>query len=131
MSRLRHVAGVLLALALLLGIAPIARAAGPIDGVDGQGVESDPFLIRDAVDLRAVAEHINAGFPEAHLRLESDVDFGGGEFSGIDRLTGSLDGAGHTISNVVYVDSETSNDLGLVRTLDAGASATSSSTDWN
>src|SRR5690606_30859610 len=94
-----------------------------LDGVEGSGTESDPYLITDAAGLATMAAGINespALFGSAHYRLTDSIDFDGQAFVGIDAFTGVLDGAGHKIFNISYGPSTTSEELGLVRVLSAG-----------
>ncbi|TDE29540.1 DUF2341 domain-containing protein [Nonomuraea mesophila] len=117
---------VVLAFALGAG-APAAHAAEPLPGIDGAGTPRDPYQIDSADDLRTVAAAIN-GDPRGHggaaYRLTADIDFGGGEFGGINSFTGLLEGAGHTISDLRLVREESAGGeadrLGLIRRLDGG-----------
>lgn len=89
-------------------------------GVVGEGTSTDPYLVRATSDLRVIADAVNAAptkLAGVHLTLESDLDFGGEEFTGLDVLAGTLDGNGHTISNVQLVPSTSSTDVALVRDL--------------
>jgi uncharacterized repeat protein (TIGR02543 family) len=101
-----------LALAVLLGGLTLVGPAhaATIDGLTGEGTAADPIIIDSADDLDAVAAAVNGDVEthgSSHLRLDSDIDYGGGSFAGIHRFSGVFDGNGHTISNAVlesYVD---------------------------
>ncbi|WP_378040852.1 DUF2341 domain-containing protein [Citricoccus parietis] len=92
----------------------------------GQGTEEFPFEVGSEHDLEFLAEQLNSENPiyteATHLILTADLDFTDREaFPGIDRFAGTLAGQGHTISNLDYAPSESSNRLGLIRELDGGA----------
>jgi predicted phosphodiesterase len=114
------------ALALGSGL-PAAQAADPLPGIDGEGSPRDPYQINSADDLRTVAAAIN-GDPGAYggsaYRLTADVDFDGSTFGGINSFTGTLEGGGHTISDLELVrDASAGGEadrLGLIRRLEGG-----------
>jgi formylglycine-generating enzyme required for sulfatase activity len=86
---------------------------GPLPDVDladlpGSGTAEDPYLLHTAAELNAMRKDLTA-----HYRLDADIDltdsfvwndFAGwapvGGSSAANRFRGSLDGAGHTLSNL-------------------------------
>ncbi|WP_129783356.1 DUF2341 domain-containing protein [Promicromonospora panici] len=130
LSRTRALAPVAAALGLALAFGaglPAAQAVDPLPHIEGDGSARDPYQIDSADDLRTVADAINgdpAGYGGAAYRLTADVDFGGEPFGGINTFTGTLEGAGHTISDVQLVREQSAGGeadrLGLVRQLKGG-----------
>ncbi|GGI09160.1 DUF2341 domain-containing protein [Isoptericola cucumis] len=121
------VATVLGAVLAVGGIVPAAHAADPIPGLDGTGSARDPYQIGTGDDLRAAAAALNddpGAYGGAAYRLVADIDLGGAEFGGINSFRGTLEGAGHTISDVTLVPEPTAGGeadrLGLIRQLDGG-----------
>ncbi|MBF8184562.1 DUF2341 domain-containing protein [Nonomuraea sp. K274] len=95
----------------------------------GSGTAEQPYEIASAEDLELLTAQLNAGNArytgDRHFVLTADLDFAGREpFGGINRFEGVLDGAGHTVSGLVYVPQESAGGeadrLGLVRQLDGG-----------
>jgi hypothetical protein len=75
-------------------------------GLAGAGTPAHPYLIASRADLDYAASTINAdvarsGAAIEHYALTADLDYGGGTFGGFGWFGGVLDGAGHTISNLV------------------------------
>lgn len=70
---------------------PIVKFA---DG--GDGTEANPYKISSIGDLQAVREA-----PGAFYELTADIDATGYNFSSIESFTGTIDGKGHTVSNLV------------------------------
>lgn len=71
----------------------------PLDtSMKGSGTEADPFLIASGGDLQQIR---NA--PGAFYRLSADIDCSGLDFYPIEEFTGTLDGDGHTVSNLRLV----------------------------
>ncbi|MCT2581834.1 metallophosphoesterase [Actinophytocola gossypii] len=111
---------------IVVGVTPTASAAEL--ELDGSGSNRDPYRIATRDDLLAAATAINedpGSYASASYVLTADIDFGGAEFPGINTLTGTLDGAGHTISDIVYGthpdDGQTNrNTRALVRDLTDG-----------
>lgn len=68
---------------------PFSKFAG------GEGTEENPYLIASAGDLQQIKTA-----PKAHFRLVNDIDCGGMTFYPIAEFSGTLDGAGHTVSNL-------------------------------
>ncbi len=69
---------------------PFTKFAG------GTGTAADPYLIATAGDFKQIKSA-----PGTHYLLTDDIDCTGVSLSGMDDFSGSIDGAGHTISNVV------------------------------
>jgi hypothetical protein len=110
--------------------------------LDGSGTSEAPYEISTPSDLEFLAEQINASnttyTAATNFVLTNDLDFTDRSgFVGFNTFTATLDGAGHTISNLTYAVSSTSNMLAFIRnataatvtdlTLD-GVTATSTST---
>lgn len=68
---------------------PFTKFAG------GEGTLDNPYLIATAGDLQQIKSDVNA-----HYKLVSDIDCAGISFNRIDNFSGSLNGDGHTISNL-------------------------------
>ncbi len=68
---------------------PLEKFAG------GEGTPENPYLIATAGDLRLIADN-----PAAHYAIIDNIDASGLNFTPIEQFTGSLDGRGHTISNL-------------------------------
>src|SRR5699024_5463913 len=103
------------AAALVVGAFVPAAQAAEID-LPGSGATRDPFEIATVDDLRVAADAINTdpgSFGGSSFRLVADLDFGGQTFSGIDAFAGTFDGAGHTISDIVYSSPGESDALSL------------------
>jgi len=94
---------------------PLKRA-----GVTGAGTVADPYLIGSVANFLAMQEAISSAassYAAAHYRLSADIDLDGADFAGFDRLSGSLNGEGHAISDFTLVPGAASADLGLIREL--------------
>ncbi len=76
----------------------------------GNGTQSDPYIIKNAEQLKAFAERINAGFSnDAYFALDADIDLGNAEWTPVGYYTikngyntcfqGEFDGRGHTVKN--------------------------------
>ena len=90
----------LLVVALSLLIPPVAADDLPDEG---DGSETNPYVITDATELQAMAEA-----PDANYVLGQDIDAtetrqwnSGRGFQPIEDFTGTLDGQGHTIDGLV------------------------------
>ncbi len=68
---------------------PFSKFAG------GTGTSSDPYLIATAGDLQQIKSE-----PSAFYKLTNDIECGGLNFRTIEEFSGSLDGAGHVVSNL-------------------------------
>ncbi|MDE6547867.1 MAG: hypothetical protein K2L22_02610, partial [Muribaculaceae bacterium] len=66
--------------------------------VGGSGTAEDPYLIASVGDLQQIKSA-----PGACYKIVSDIDCGGIEFYPIDEFSGTLDGDGHTLSNLKIV----------------------------
>ena len=105
-----------------LGGLPAPAHAAP-EGVEGAGDAREPYLVDEADDLRALAEAVNAGDAStgSHIDVVADIDMEGEEFTGFKAFSGTLDGRGHTVSNVAYgPDAATGDGRALIHTLDEG-----------
>ncbi len=69
---------------------PFSKFAG------GDGTEGNPYLIATAGDLQQIKSA-----PAANFKLANDIDCGGLNFYSIKEFSGVLDGAGHTVSNLM------------------------------
>lgn len=68
------------------------------EGLDGEGTAEDPYLLDSKDDLAKVDND-----PSGHYRLTADIDASGADRTQIGAqatFTGTLDGAGHTISGL-------------------------------
>ena len=90
----RRILSVLLVLALVLPLLPLPAAAAGFSG--GKGTLEEPYLIKTAADLRAVASVTGAN---VHYRLENGIDMNNSS-TGIGTFTGTLDGNGCTITGL-------------------------------
>lgn len=69
----------------------------PLNSLEGEGTAESPYLISTAGDFALIDRNLSA-----HYRLTNDIDFAGATLKGFkDALTGSLDGAGFTMRNIV------------------------------
>jgi hypothetical protein len=113
------------AAAAVAGCSSDSDDSSPLDTVDGDGSDSDPYVITDATELQAMADDLDAAY-----RLGGDIPAGDtsgwNDGAGFDPVggpeapfTGSLDGRGHEIQNL-HVDREADN-VGLFGRVD-GAS---------
>lgn len=94
----------------------------------GSGDVNDPYQIRDANDVNALAEDPN--YYSAHFKLMANVDMSGFSYSaaviarnGSPSFTGVFDGDGYKIANLT-IDTGGANNryLGLFGSIDTGAS---------
>ena len=93
----------------------------------GTGTEEDPFVIETEDQFRAFADSVNdgsaGGYSEAFIRLDTDIDLDGDDWSPIGNMgdmenystifAGSFDGNGHTISNLQLEMGDGSIGVGL------------------
>lgn len=84
--------------------------------LDGKGTETEPYLIKGESDLRILEKMVNAGktFEGEFISIENDIDLKNEPFEPMGKFTnqvfrGSIDGKGHTISNL-YIDNFDGND---------------------
>ncbi|MBD5203026.1 MAG: hypothetical protein HDS81_06950 [Bacteroidales bacterium] len=69
----------------------------PLNKLEGEGTAENPYLLYTAGDFARIKNNL-----KAHYRLADDIDFDGTTLDGFSgTFTGSLDGAGHTVSNLV------------------------------
>lgn len=66
----------------------------------GTGAASNPYLIATAGDLLQIKSA-----PKASYRLVADIDCGGVTLPTVDEFSGTLDGDGHTVSNITVYSS--------------------------
>ncbi len=97
--------------------------AGTVFG-GGSGSSEAPFEICSADQLRNLSvgnlELIPGATPSSHYELHTHIDLAGDPFMPIPTFTGSFDGRGQRISNVV-VDTPIGASFGFFSQLDAGA----------
>ena len=100
----------LLLLVCCLLIAPAAAAGG-------SGTAADPYIIQTPVEFQSIQNDLSA-----HYKLGNDLDFTGFTFQVLGSNTapffGSLDGSGHTISNIMAFGS---NRVGIFATTNAAS----------
>ena len=89
----------------------------------GEGTEGSPYVVGSAADLDAAASMVNAdteqsGAGAAWFELSGDIDYDGGTFATFDRFSGTLDGNGHTISDLTLEPGAVANagDAGSTQT---------------
>lgn len=69
---------------------------------DGEGTESAPYLIQNANDLSMFSYFLNKEeYAGACFKLTADIDMSGIPFASVYEFTGTLDGDGHVIKNLV------------------------------
>lgn len=69
----------------------------PLNNLEGEGTAESPYLISTAGDFNLMGRNLSA-----HYRLTNDIDYAGATLKGFKgNLMGSLDGAGHTMRNIV------------------------------
>lgn len=85
---------------------------------DGDGTESNPYIIKSAYQLINLSDSVNNGittYREKNIKLDSNIDFGGSEFRAIGDtvesypskgFAGIFDGNNKTISNVKFVSND-------------------------
>lgn len=91
-------------------------------GIDGNGDESDPFMLKQSIDFFALSIHNDKFF-----KLNNDIDFldrapddsyNYGYFSGIDYFNGTLDGNNNAIRNLyIHGHNLSVSGSGLIHTL--------------
>lgn len=69
----------------------------------GDGTEANPYQISSAAHMRLLADE-----PAAHYVITNDIDMDGISFTPVENFSGSLDGQGHTISNLTISSSTAS-----------------------
>ena len=81
-----------------------AALAQAYDGIfdSGDGTEEAPFVIADAVQLKAFRDSANGGetYEGKYFVLSSDISISGHEWTPITSFAGSFDGAGHAIGGL-------------------------------
>ncbi|WP_162893344.1 DUF2341 domain-containing protein [Microbacterium halotolerans] len=114
--------------ALVAPMIPTAAVAAAPDGIEGEGIASDPYQIDSPEDLRSLTEWINADLgarSASHIDVVDDIDMADeAPLRGFDTFTGVLDGQGHTISDLVYGGRPPGNGrLALIQNLKGGTVA--------
>lgn len=72
----------------------------PFNTFEGKGTLEEPYLVATPGDLSRMRFNLNS-----HFRITDDLNFDGYEFPSVTgTFTGSLDGAGHTLSNMILSD---------------------------
>ncbi len=72
----------------------------PLNKLQGSGTVEDPYLLTSAGDFSLIKNNLAANY-----RVANDIDFENGAITSTDAVfTGSLDGAGHTLRNLVIKD---------------------------
>ncbi|WP_210649045.1 InlB B-repeat-containing protein [Nocardioides sp. SYSU D00065] len=102
----------------LVGLLPATAHAASVGDLEGDGSPADPVLIADAADLDAVAAAVNsepATYASLSYRLVADIDYDGATFAGFTTFSGTFDGDGHAIEDIVY--SNARNSVGLFAAL--------------
>lgn len=112
----------LVSLALIVPLQALPAQAA-LTGVTGSGTSSDPYQVETADGLYAIIGEINAdpgGYGAANIEVTADLDLAGRDpLPMIDTFTGSIDGMGHTISNLSYA-AGTGGHRGMIRQLTGG-----------
>ncbi len=84
---------------------------GPLK-LEGTGTDEDPYLIADKDDLLYAVSYLNLKderITGKSLKLTADIDLAGVNFTPIEKLDGTIDGDGHTISNLTIDDTATAD----------------------
>lgn len=84
----------------------------PFNQFEGAGTADDPYLLKTQGDVERIRFNLSKNF-----RLANDIDFRGAEFENISGVfAGSIDGAGHEISNFTVTDKPIFSTLGNITT---------------
>ena len=67
----------------------------------GNGKSGDPYRITNAAELLWFAQAVNDGDNSAWATLQNDIDLSGAAWAPITTYSGTFDGQGHTIDNLV------------------------------
>ncbi|MBR6514434.1 MAG: DUF2341 domain-containing protein [Clostridia bacterium] len=84
---------------------------GPLK-LEGTGTDEDPYQIADKDDLLYAVQNLNnkdERIVGKALKLTADIDLGGVSFTPIEKFDGTIDGDGHTISNLTIEDTSTAD----------------------
>lgn len=98
----------LLSLALVIGMCPAMLANAETVTLQGTGIETDPYLISSAAELKAARDMINAnanGEATAYYEVTADIDLENEEWTpigatGATAFSGHFDGKGHVVKNI-------------------------------
>lgn|GEM_PF-5495298 len=108
-TRIIEAKSTLLFIVLLAAVGAICTTATNAFFFEGSGTENDPYLIKDAEDLRLLSEYVNMGEPFGGIYFlqTADIDLEGEEWTPIglfesgNYFFGIYDGGGHVIRNLV------------------------------
>lgn len=104
----KQILAIILALAMLLSVTPVASFAANVDAASfagGSGIADDPYQIENADQLANLKKYLG-NTNKWHYKLTANIDLGGVAWSpigsgvGASAFQGTLDGDGHTISNL-------------------------------
>ena len=101
--RSKRTLSILLTLALLASLLPIAAA--PAAAISGDGTAQNPYRIGTATEMKAYHDLVNGGRRDACAVLTANVDLGNAPWTPIGTdtahpFTGTFDGAGYTVSGL-------------------------------
>ena len=80
--------------------------------LEGAGTDEDPYQIADKDDLLYAVENLNnkdERIVGKTLKLTADIDLNGVNFTPIEKFDGTINGDGHTISNLTIEDTSTAD----------------------
>lgn len=88
---------------------------------EGNGTFASPYRIYTKEDYLRMVDSVNgpgaATYRTKHYDIAANIDFGGAVVEGLRSFAGVIDGRGHTISHVCFVNSDNSKNLGMVATI--------------
>lgn len=86
---------------------------------EGNGTFASPYRIYTKEDYLRMVDSVNgpgaATYRTKHYDIAANIDFGGAVVEGLRSFAGVIDGRGHTISHVCFVNSN-GTDLGMIAT---------------
>lgn len=86
---------------------------------EGNGTFASPYRIYTKEDYLRMVDSVNgpgaATYRTKHYDIAANIDFGGAVVEGLRSFAGVIDGSGHTISHVCFVNSN-GTDLGMIAT---------------
>ena len=97
---------------------------------DGEGTENNPYLIKNASNLKQLADYVNSGnsYPNTYFELSDNIDMTGENFEPIgnqdNHFSGKFDGNGYVIKGISvnadsyiglfgYIENAIVNDIGV------------------
>lgn len=100
------------------------------EGFDGEGTENNPYLIKNASNLKQLADYVNSGnsYPNTYFELSDNIDMTGEIFEPIgnqnNHFSGKFDGNGYVIKGISvnadsyiglfgYIENAIVNDIGV------------------